>query len=68
MQISVLKDRQIANILESSDSGAWKFESKKGNWKPVTYEQKIKNYISYSLKIQEQIIDDYRYRNLAMAV
>jgi len=65
MQISVLKDKEIASLLESSDSGAWKFESKRGAWKPVTYEQKLKNYYSYSLKIEEQVIGDFRYRNLA---
>ncbi len=68
MQISVLKDKEIANVITSSDSGAWKFESKSGNWKPVTYEQKFKNYISYNLKINEQILGDFRYRNLAMGV
>jgi hypothetical protein len=64
MQISVLKDKQIADLLESSDSGAWKFASVPGNWKPVTYEQKLNNYISYSIKIEEKILGDYRYRNL----
>jgi hypothetical protein len=64
MQISVLKDKQIADLLESSDSGAWKFASIPGNWKPVTYEQKLNNYISYSRKIEENILGDYRYRNL----
>lgn len=65
MQMSVLKDPEIARLLWSSDSGAWKFESKPGNWKPVTYEQKLKNYCSYSMKIEEQVLGDFRGRNLA---
>jgi hypothetical protein len=64
MQLSVLKDREIASLIESSDSGAWKFESKFGAWKPVTYEQKLKNFYSYSLKIEEWVLQDFRYRNV----
>jgi hypothetical protein len=66
MQISVLKDKTIADLLESSDSGAWKFKDyKNGTFKPTTYEQKLENYIRYSLNIHEQVLGDYRYRNLA---
>jgi hypothetical protein len=65
MQISVLKDKEIAKRIESSDSGAWKFVSIHGAWKPVTYEDKLRNYISYSMKIDEQILCDCRYRNIA---
>ena len=66
MQISVLKDKTIADLLESSDSGAWKFKNYgNGTFKPTTYEQKLENYIRYSLNISEQVLGDYRYRNLA---
>ncbi len=64
MQLSVLKDRQISSLLESSDSGAWKFTSVPGAWKPVTYEDKLKNFYSYSLKIDECVLHDFRARNM----
>jgi hypothetical protein len=70
MQISVLKDREVADRIYSSDSGAWKFFSgyTGGNWKPSKYEDKLNNYIRYSRNIDEQILGDYRLRNLAEGV
>ncbi len=65
MQISVLKDPILQQIIHSSDSGAWKFKNYgNGIWKPKGYKQKLENYIEYSLKIEEQVLGDYRYRNL----
>lgn len=69
MQISVLKDPEIKKLLYSSDSGAWKFKNYgDGIWKPKTYEQKLENFIRYSMNIDEQVLYDFRYRNLAGCV
>jgi hypothetical protein len=70
MQISVLKDKEIADRIYSSDSGAWKFLSgyTGGNWKPSKYEDKLVNFIRYSRNIEEQILGDYRIRNLVEGV
>ena len=61
--LSTLKD-----VVHSSDSGAWKFRSKRGAWKPKTYEHKLKNYWRYRFKIETQIIGDFRYENLCAGV
>lgn len=70
LQLSALKDPAIKGIIASSDSGAWKFKSgcTNGRWKPSSYAEKLENFIKYRMKIEEAVLGDFRYRNLAEGV
>lgn len=67
LQLRELSKQFVKDVLESSDSGSWKFRSGStdGCWKPKTFEEKLDNFVHYRMKIEETILGDFRNRNLA---
>lgn len=78
LELPALYDRSIWDILYSCDSGAWKFGSnpENNNWKPVSLEEKEKNFQVYLKKVNRLFADrngnkplvDYRWQNLAEGI
>jgi len=51
LPLTYIRNREIFSLIDSSDSGAWRFSNEKGNWKPKTHKDKIRNYHTYHTKI-----------------
>jgi hypothetical protein len=73
LQIRALMDQNTKDLLYSSDSHVWRFftgahKPSKNVWKPRNIDEKLENYYRYRIKIEENVLGDCRYRNLAEAV